>query len=129
LNPRNSIPAILSVLAALALLSGCTGGQTPVSYAAVTGGTPKQGRAIIQEYNCGSCHIIPGIRDANGLVGPPLILFGRRTFIAGELPNNTANLVQWIRNPQSIEPKNAMPNLGLSDEQARSVAAYLYTLR
>lgn len=113
----------------LYLLCGCQGSQTVQAYSPATGGNPRDGLAIIRQYNCGSCHIIPGVPGANGLVGPPLNQFYRRTFIAGELPNTTPNLVRWIMLPQSVEPGNAMPNLGLSEEQARSVAAYLYTLR
>jgi cytochrome c1 len=63
------------------------------------------------------------------MVGPPLDFFSRRTMIAGELPNTPDNLVRWIENPPSVEAGTAMPKLGLSDEQARDVAAYLYTLR
>lgn len=62
-------------------------------------------------------------------MGPPLNFFARRTYIAGELPNTPENLFRWIRSPQSVEPNTAMPNLGLSEEQARDVVAYLYTLR
>jgi cytochrome c1 len=62
------------------------------------------------------------------MVGPPLLYFSERTFIGGEVPNTPDNLVQWIRSPQSIEAGTAMPTLGLSDQQARDVAAYLYTL-
>jgi len=48
--------------------------------------------------------------------------------IAGELPNTPDNLIRWLENPKAIEPKNAMPDLGLSQEQATDIAAYLYTL-
>jgi cytochrome c1 len=96
---------------------------------AVAVGDPRAGRQIIRETGCGSCHTIPGIRGANGLVGPPLTSFARRTYIGGTAPNTPENLVQWVRNPQSIEPHTAMPNLGLDERQARAVAAYLYTLR
>jgi cytochrome c1 len=113
----------------MVLIVGCRGGNMPESYAAATGGDAHRGAALISSYNCGSCHMIPGIRRANGLVGPPLTYFGRRTFIAGEIPNNPGNLVRWIVSPQSVEPKTAMPALGLSDQQARDVAAYLYTLQ
>ena len=84
---------------------------------------------MIVNYGCGSCHTIPGIRGANGLVGPPLFWFSRRTFIAGELPNTPQNLVHWVQAPKTVEPATAMPTLGLNDQQARDVAAYLYTLR
>jgi cytochrome c len=95
----------------------------------VPGGSPQAGARLIASFHCGACHMIPGIRGADGLVGPPLLLFGRRTYIAGELPNTPPNLIRWIRNPPAIEPRTAMPALGLSERQARDVAAYLYTLR
>ena len=115
---------------ALALVAGCTGGNaTGVTYTVRTGGLPQRGHNIIMEKDCGSCHTIPGVSGAKGVVGPPLFFFGRRTFIAGQLPNTPANLVRWIRSPQSVEADTAMPNLGLTDHEARDVAAYLYQLR
>jgi cytochrome c len=78
----------------------------------VRGGDPERGAELIASFGCGSCHIIPGIEAADGVVGPPLTDVGRRRFI----------------DPQAIEPGTAMPNLGLSEEQARHVAAYLFTL-
>ncbi len=110
-------------------LTGCMGGRTVFAYTIATGGDPLRGRNVIAHYDCGSCHSIPGIREARGLVGPPLIFFGRRTYIAGEVPNTPENLVKWLRDPKSIEAGTAMPTLGLSEQQARDVAAYLYTLR
>jgi cytochrome c1 len=55
--------------------------------------------------------------------------FAHRAYIAGEVPNNEDFLVQWISVPQSIEPGTVMPNLGVSNAQARDIAAYLYTLK
>jgi cytochrome c1 len=92
-------------------------------------GNPQDGKQLIQSFGCGSCHTIPGIHTAQGVVGPPLMFFARRTMIAGELPNSPENLVRWIENPAAVEPKTAMPNLGVTDEQARDIASYLYTLR
>jgi cytochrome c1 len=111
------------------LLAGCTGGQAPRPYSIAGRGDARQGRELIRSFGCGACHIIPGVHEANGLVGPPLLLFGRRTMIAGELPNSPDNLARWIRNPKSVEPRTAMPDLGLTADQAQDVAAYLYTLR
>jgi cytochrome c len=116
-------------LTGLSLLAGCTGGRTVFAYTIATGGDLRRGRALIESYSCGSCHSIPGIRNAAGLVGPPLLLFGRRTYIAGELPNTPENLVAWLRNPKAVERGTAMPNLGLTEQQARDIASYLYTLR
>jgi cytochrome c1 len=93
-----------------------------------TGGNAATGKALIQGYGCGSCHVIPGIHTARGMVGPPLLYYSRRTIIAGELPNTPANLARWIMNPPAIESGTAMPNLGVSQSQAKDMVAYLYTL-
>jgi cytochrome c2 len=104
----------------------------PVPYVArdVPGGEPEQGKQLMQvTYGCGACHVIPGVPGATGKVGPPLDYFAERVFIAGQLPNTPDNLVRWIRNPQSVEPGTAMPDLGVSEPHARDIAAYLLTLR
>jgi len=93
------------------------------------GGNAERGATTITQAGCGACHLIPGLQQARGMVGPPLIHFSRRTIIAGVLPNTPANLIAWIRDPQHIVPGNAMPSSSLSDAQTRDVAAYLYTLR
>jgi cytochrome c2 len=92
-------------------------------------GDPEQGRNAIARYGCGSCHVVPGVDDAVGMVCPPLIHWSRRGYIAGRLPNTPADLVHWIVAPQAIEPGTAMPMLGVSVSDARNIAAYLYTLR
>lgn len=117
------------LLAGCGLVMGCSGGQQTGNYGLRTGGNAAQGKALMKSYGCGSCHVIPGIYTARGMVGPPLLYFSRRTMIAGELPNSPENLVRWIRNPLAIEPGTAMPDLGVSNDQAYDMAAYLYTLR
>lgn len=84
---------------------------------------------LITTLGCGSCHIIPGIVDAHGLVGPSLERVASRQFIAGLLRNTPDNMVAWLRDPQRIVPGNAMPDLGISEQQAKSLAAYLATLK
>ena len=54
--------------------------------------------------------------------------YGRRLYIAGVVPNTPENLVRWIRFPTSVDPRTAMPDLHLSDQDARDMAAYLYTM-
>jgi len=92
-------------------------------------GDPVHGRALIEEFKCGVCHTIPGVSAARGVVASPLFWFSRRSFIAGEVPNTPPNLVKWVRDPRAIEPRTAMPAVGLNEGEARDVAAYLYTLR
>jgi cytochrome c1 len=121
--------AALLLLAISIMLAGCTGGKVTRPYTVAVNGNPEDGKQLIQSFGCGSCHTIPGIYTAQGVVGPPLMFFARRTMIAGELPNSPENLVRWIENPPAVEPKTAMPNLGVTDEQAHDIASYLYTLR
>jgi cytochrome c2 len=95
---------------------------------AATGGSVHSGRRIIAEYKCGSCHTIPGIPGAHGVFGPPLNMMARRSYIAGNFANTPRNLTQWVMAPTSMKPKTAMPVLGLNQQQARDVTAYLETL-
>jgi cytochrome c1 len=49
----------------------------------------------------------------------------RRRIIAGTLPNDQANLIRWIRDPQAVDPRTAMPVLGVSERDAIDMSAYL----
>ena len=96
---------------------------------ALTHGDPDLGRRLAQRYGCSGCHIIPGVPGAQGRVGPSLQGFAARIYIGGVAANAPGTLIQWIENPRSIAPKTAMPVTGISQAEARHVAAYLYTLR
>jgi len=91
--------------------------------------SPHPGAQVIMRSGCATCHTIPGIPNADGRVGPPLTQFGGQRFIAGTLQNTHHNLVLWLKDPQAVLPGNAMPNVGLSEEEAVAVAGYLETLR
>ena len=95
----------------------------------MTGGDPDKGRDAIGRYGCSSCHAVPGVRGADGMVGPPLTKMGTRTYIGGVLKNTPDNMKAWLKNPPGIDEKTAMPNLHLSDEEVKDISAYLYTLR
>lgn len=111
------------------LLSACSSGKVLRSYTVVNGGNADRGVNVIIRYKCGSCHTIPGIQNADGVFGPPLNEIARRSIIAGEFANEPDILVHWVKAPTTMKPVTAMPDLGLSDQQARDVAAYLETLR
>ena len=124
---------LLLVLSCALLLVGCERYSNEGTYREVSritgGGNPKAGKETIRRYGCQGCHSIPGIRDARGVVGPPLDHLANRVYLAGELPNTTENLMHWIEHPHDIHPKTAMPEMGISESDARDVAAYLYTLK
>lgn len=106
-------------------LAACAEPSTDVRIA----GDPDAGASIIARTACGVCHTIPGIPGANGIVGPSLQGFARRTTIAGVVPNQPSILVQWIQDAPSLAPDTLMPSMPLHKMEARDVAAYLYTLQ
>jgi cytochrome c2 len=96
----------------------------------VSGGDPAVGRAILVAgtHGCKACHFIPGVGSPRGVAGPPLAGFARRAFIAGQLPNRPEMLIAFLEDPPSLIPSTGMPNVGLLSEEARHIAAYLYSL-
>lgn len=114
-------------ICALAALGACVEYEHQPRYD-VPGGDEERGELLIAAYGCGSCHIIPGISGADGVVGPPLDDWASRQWIAGNLWNEPANLIAWLHDPQAIEPGTAMPSQGVTEVEAAHMAAYLYTL-
>lgn len=125
-------PAILPVLVLSLALAACDDGQGEVSEveaARLTGGNAERGREALQRYGCDGCHTIAGVPGADALVGPPLTGIGKRAYVAGVLTNTPENLVRWIRDPQGVDSLTAMPNMGVTEPDARDIAAYLYSRR
>ena len=115
-------------LSAVALCSSalmaCSGQAGPVAV-----GDAKAGRAAITRYQCGACHTIPGVAGARSRVGPPLTAYAQRVYVAGKLPQDPVWLARWIQDAPALAPGTAMPNVGVTDRDARDIAAYLYQLR
>lgn len=117
---------------ALVLLpfAGLLGGCVPSAPAPgpASDGNAERGRALMAQYQCGACHRVPGVEAARGTVAASLAGFGRRSYIAGQVPNRPAVLERWIANPQSVLASATMPSLGVSPRDARDIAAYLQGL-
>jgi cytochrome c len=87
-----------------------------------------QGVQALGNYGCSSCHSIPGVHRADGVVGPPLDFWAERWYIAGAMLNTPDNLILWLMDPQAIEPGTAMPRMGVTGTDAGNIGAFLYTL-
>ena len=119
--PRAAAHTLMIVLPLCALaLAGCASHEDPAT---------RRGAKLISRYGCGSCHTIPGINGADGMVGPPLDHWQKRGYIAGVLPNDPDNLALWISHPQRVIPGADMPEMGVKPQEARDIAAYLYTIQ
>jgi cytochrome c551/c552 len=117
--PRCAFP-IVSALA----LAACAQEGGPVL--SVSGGEAERGRVVLERYECGVCHVIPGIPAAVGQVGPSLDHYAQRPYLAGKFPNEPETLVRWILDAPAMAPQTAMPAIAMSQQEARDAAAYLY---
>lgn len=92
------------------------------------GGDPVNGKLLLRQFGCGTCHEIPGVADARGRVGPPLRGVAARIYLGGVVPNTPENMAAFIRHPRQFAPRTAMPDLGVTEAHARDMVAHLYTL-
>ncbi len=88
----------------------------------------SQGAQLFVSKGCIGCHAVQGVNTYNRSA-PDLSHFGSRTSLAaGILENNRENLIRWLRYTDVVKPGVAMPNLGLSQEEAEALADYLLAL-
>jgi cytochrome c len=125
--PLAAIGAILLVIGVVAGPSWQQMHRSESVARAMTGGNMTRAPAAIRRYGCGGCHTIPGIPGGDGKVGGPLADIRQRVYVGGVLANTPNNLIQWIVSPQAFSPRSAMPATGISEPEARDIAAYLYS--
>jgi cytochrome c len=119
-----------SVVALIGLaLAGCRNQSQQTAAILTGGGNPARGKDMISAIGCSSCHTIPGVPGADGMIGPSLDKIAARAYIGGVLKNTPTNMLRWLKDPPGVDPLTAMPNLHLTDDQVRDVAGYLYTLK
>lgn len=105
----------------------CGRGPTTVEATAVP--DLARGREALHQYACTACHIVPGLTGSSPHVGPSLEGFAGRSLIAGTLANTPDNRVLWILQTHKVKPGTAMPEMGVTPQDARDMAEYLGTLR
>ncbi|MGV7210677.1 c-type cytochrome [Oxalobacteraceae bacterium A2-2] len=116
------VRCLLACAAACACVAACdpAGRRVP-------GADAARGRALLASYGCVACHRIQGMAPSGSLVGPPLEHIAGASYVGGVLPNTTEGMVRWIMHPRQASPGTAMPELGVSEGEARDMAAYLYS--
>jgi cytochrome c2 len=130
------VPLRVIALVVISLpLVGCvrpapSGGNARDDDKVVQEGDAARGDAILRSgaHGCAACHQVPGVRFPRGVAGPPLSGMRDRAFIAGQLPNTPGMLVAFLQDPPSLVPRTGMPDVRMSLEDARHVAAYLYSM-
>jgi cytochrome c oxidase assembly factor CtaG len=125
----NQFARSAAAIAIIVLTASCNNDRDGMWAAEMTGGAPLRGKEAIRSYGCMSCHSIPGVRGAATMVGPPLAGIAERDYIAGVMSNTPQHMIEWLMNPPKIDSLTAMPNMHVTERDARDIAAYLYTLR
>ena len=92
-------------------------------------GNAERGKVALQQYACVACHVIPGVVGAQHPVGPSLANIASRKYLAGGIPNTPENMIWWLRFPQQVAPHSAMPDLGVTERDARDMAMFLGMLK
>jgi cytochrome c2 len=113
----NYVPTRFLVSLAMGLFAATSSfGQTPTA------------QDIIRTHSCIGCHVIPGIPEAVGKIGPTLEGLGDRPRIAnGTLRNSPENLRRWLRDPKAVM-MTMMPNTGLTEPELDVLVKFLQTL-
>jgi mono/diheme cytochrome c family protein len=133
--PDEDIWALTAFLKRLPLLSPAAykalAAPAPLPRVAPPEGEPdeKRGRRAVEQYGCIGCHEIPGLVGPEARLGPPLAGIASRTMLGGVLPNSRENMALWLRAPQAFTPHSAMPILGVTERDARDMAAFLAGLK
>lgn len=120
------LAAVATALLGLPLVVGCADKREQPR--ALTGAEAIAGKAVIERVGCAACHRIPRVAWPQGTVGGSLDGFADRSMIAGRFPNQPETLTVWVRSAPSMSASTGMPAMPITSEEARDVAAYLYTL-
>lgn len=93
-------------------------------------GNAERGKALTAQYGCNVCHAVPGIGGPQGTLGPSLAgVASRPTISFGTVQNTPENLAKYIQDPATMNPQSSMPPIGLTDVDAKDIAAYVLTLK
>lgn len=91
-------------------------------------GGAEAGKALFISKACTGCHVVQGMPEARGAVGPDLTHAANAASIAGVLPNTEENLKEWLRDPALMKPGALMPNQHLTDSEIDALVAFIQTL-
>ena len=119
-----------AVLVTILLALACSKAEKPATESAPPPpiGNATAAKAHMEKYSCQACHVIPGM-GPGGALGPDLTGFGSRPTLNARVPKNPQAVAAYLLNPTAIDAQTSMPAVGLSEEEAKDIAAFLETLK
>ena len=119
--------SLVLLLGCVLTLAGCS--ENSMGRAPRSSKSERSVPELMVQYGCPACHMIPRVPGAVGQVGPSLAGLGQRSYLAGTLPNTPENIVLWIMHPQHLRPGTAMPEMGVSEQDAHRIQIFLESVR
>jgi mono/diheme cytochrome c family protein/predicted nuclease with TOPRIM domain len=123
-NPQFTHQEALAVTAYLADISKSTDYELPK---ARLGGSAQRGRKLVASVGCTGCHVVTEKDREVRKTDVPYDIAPELTKIGSKVSPEW--LYGWIKNPKQYNPNTTMPNLRLTDSEARDIVAYLVSLK
>lgn len=129
IRPHTRLLWLFGTLTLVLIITGC-GLLTSSQDARVeeTGGNIARGEDLVRKHGCLACHSVSGMPSVENGYGPTLDGFAERRLIGGEVENTPDTLIQFLLNPESVVSGTGMPTVGLTEDEARDIASWLYSL-
>jgi cytochrome c5 len=98
-------------------------------------GDAARGRTLLEQKGCGTCHRMTGVRELVASPVPVAIAESRLTKairLAPDLALARERLLpgyveRWLAKPSAVDPDALMPDIPLTQAEARDIAAYVLT--
>jgi hypothetical protein len=146
LHPHDLRPALQPSMPRLALteqqagdlavyLSPADDGRNEDATDALKGHDAARGRELLDMKGCSLCHRMTGVAPFRGALLPAGVTvtdMARAVRLAPDLRVTRERwrpslLVRWLLHPSQVKPDTLMPDMHLTEADARSIAAYLLT--
>jgi mono/diheme cytochrome c family protein len=99
----------------------------PIAHGASAGGNAAKGKELVESVGCLACHSIGEQTKVRDLRGSSYDMAPELTRVGSKVTPDW--MFEWVRNPRHYNPTTKMPNLRLTEGEARDVTAYLSTMK
>ena len=99
----------------------------PLPKGAFAGGDPARGKAVFESAGCRACHVLGEETEVRSARGTSYDIAPELTRVGSKVTPDW--IYDWVRNPRHYNPTTKMPNLRLTDGEAKDITSFLATQR